>query len=79
MSSCATLCGQLVAVGGYEPGESSSAITGYNETTDSWEAMGDMPTARHLALVAIINGKMMVVGSLVGGGWTETDVVEMLC
>ena len=81
-SSCATLCGQLVAVGGYEAGENTSAITGYNETTDSWEAMGDMPTARHLALVAILNGKMMVVGGWVGGDWwrgTATDVVEILC
>ena len=74
-SSCATLCGQLVAVGGWdEAGENTSAISVYNETTDSWEAMGNMPTARHWALVAILNGKMMVVGGL-----TETDVVEILC
>ena len=85
-SSCATLCGQLVAVGGYEAGKETSAITGYNETTDSWEAMGHMPTARCRALVAILNGKMMVVGGRVGGvvvgGWyegTATDVVEILC
>ena len=76
LSSCATLCGQLVAVGGCdEAGEDTSAISVYNETTDSWEAMGNMPTARRLALVAILNGKMMVVGSLV----TATDVVEILC
>ena len=86
-SSCATLCGQLVAVGGREPGKDTSAITGYNETTDSWEAMGDMPTARYLALVAILNGKMMVVGGYVVGSWWwsvtatdhRTDVVEILC
>ena len=77
-SSCATLCGQLVAVGGLN----ASAISVYNETTESWEAMGNMPTARCWALVAILNGKMMVVGGGVGGkvGWlTETDVVEILC
>ena len=88
-SSCATLCGQLVAVGGWKAGfftdKDFNAITGYNETTDSWEAMGDMPTARRWALVAILNGMMMVVGGRVvargrvGGGWTETDVVEILC
>ena len=79
-SSCATLCGQLVAVGGYEPGENTSAITVYNETTDSWEAMGHMPTARRQALVAILNGKMMVVGGVaVGRLGTVTDVVEILC
>ena len=79
-SSCATLCGQLVAVGGCEADKSTNAITGYNETTDSWEAMRDMPTARRMALVAILNGKMMVVGGDIGGWWpTETDVVEILC
>ena len=82
-SSCATLCGQLVAVGGYEASQNTSAISVYNKTTDSWEALGDMPTARCRALVAILNGKMMVVGGRVGcvGGllWTETDVVEILC
>ena len=83
-SSCATLCGQLVAVGGVDPlwldddGMSTSAITGYNETTDSWEAMGYMLTARCLALVAILNGKMMVVGGSVRGS-LGTDVVEILC
>ena len=83
-SSCATLCGQLVAVGGYKAGKytfkNTSAITGYNETTDSWEAMGDMPTARGWALVAILNGKMMVVGGTVGlVVGTATDIVEILC
>ena len=80
-SSCATLCGQLVAVGGdNKTGENISTVTVYNETNDSWEAMGNMPTARHQALVAILNGKMMVVGGKVGD-WllvTETDVVELL-
>ena len=80
LSSCATLCGQLVAVGGRKAGEYTSAISVYNETTDSWEAMGNMPTARWLALVANLNGKMMVVGGKVGGrGWPATDVVEILC
>ena len=79
-SSCATLCGQLVAVGGYEAGKNTSAITGYNETTDSWEAIGHMLTARRQALVVILNGKMMVVGGVVVGGYgIATDVVEMLC
>ena len=83
-SSCATLCGQLVAVGGFKARKDTSTITGYNETTDSWEAIGHMPTARRWALVAILNGKMMVVGGdvvggVVVGGLTATDVVEMLC
>ena len=86
-SSCATLCGQLVAVGGRDrANKDTSAITRYNETTDSWEIIGHMPTARWLALVVILNGKMMVVGGWVGGslkhfvvGGLVTDVVELLC
>ena len=75
LSSGATLCGQLVAVGGYKAHKDASAIIGYNKTTDSWEAMGDMPTARSWALVAILNGKMMVVGGHVRG--TLTNAVEI--
>ena len=77
-SSCATLCGQLVAMGGCdEAGENTSAISVYNETTDSWEAVGNMPTVRCWALVAILNGKMIVVGGLVEV--RPTDVLEILC
>ena len=80
LSSCASLGGQLVAVGGEKAFKNTSVITGYNEATDSWEAMDDMPTARNSALVAILNGKMMVVGGVVGGLLgTETDIVEVLC
>ena len=75
-SSCATLCGQLVAVGGWDALKDASAITGYNETTDSWEAIGDMPTARRRPLLAILNGKMMVVGGR--GRGCVTNVVEIL-
>ena len=79
LSSCATLCGQLVSVGEWDKaGVNTSTITAYNEATDSWEAMGDMPTARCLALVAIINEKLIVVGGYVRGLFTATDVVEIL-
>ena len=39
-----------------------------------------MPTARRRALVAILNGKMMVVGGEVEEWWcNDTNVVEILC
>ena len=72
-------------MGGWKTGfftdKSTSAITAYNETTDSWEAMANsMPTARDQALVAILDGKMMVVGGSVGEGHgIATNVVEILC
>ena len=82
-SSCATLSGRLVAVGGrkltYGGFVDTTAIFVYDEKTDSWEAMGDMPTARHNTIVAIVSGKMMVVGGALGRyGDTYSDVVEML-
>ena len=78
-SSCATLCGQLVAAGGEAHGN-TRAITVYNKKTGSWKAVRDMPTGRRWPLVAIVNEKMMVVGGLVGDWWgTETDAVELLC
>ena len=79
LSSCATLCGQLVAVGGWEGAKYTSAITVYNETTDSWKAMGRMPTARSEALVATLNEKILVVGGWAGSRGILTDVVEILC
>jgi len=73
-SSCATICGQLVAVGGLDKYfKITTTIAVYNERTDSWEVMGHMSIARRLALVVILTGKMMVVG-----GYESNDVVEML-
>ena len=75
-STCSVLCGRLVAVGGRdEARKDTTAISAYNENTDSWETMADMPTARHLALVAIVSGKIMVIGGRVGV-MTDLDTVE---
>ena len=76
LSTCSVLCGRLVAVGGFdEAGKDTTAISVYNENTDSWETMADMPTARCGALVATVSGKMMVIGGLVG--LTALDTVEI--
>ena len=63
-SACATVNGELLAVGGcdkdYKP---SSAIHKYNPTTDSWDLISNMPTARWISLVAVLPiNEMMVVG-----------------
>ena len=76
LSTCSVLCGRLVAVGGRdEAGKATTAISAYNEKTDSWETMADMPTARHRALVATVSGKMMVIGGEVGGTSVEIGTV----
>ena len=75
--TCAAVNGELLAVGGrdeqYKP---TGDIHKYSETTNSWEHMGNMPTARSCCLVAILpTNEMMVTGgmkSMVG----FTDEVE---
>ena len=54
----------------------TSTISAYDERTDSWKAIMDMPTARRRALVAITSEKMMVIGGL-GRGGTIFDTVEI--
>ena len=63
-STCATLCGRLIIIGGEdEAGKETAAIHTYDSKTDSWEAVNNMPTARYFALVAEVSGKkLMVVG-----------------
>ena len=69
-STPASLCGQLVAVGG----KGVSTIHQYNMTSGSWEVIGSMPTARRSSLVVILPGDKMLV---VGGGDIESDTVEL--
>ena len=69
-STCAAVNGELLAVGGCdEDGRPSSAIHKYNPTVNSWDLIGNMPTARWDSLVAVLpNNEMMVVGGQVGYG-----------
>ena len=80
-SSCATLCGQLLAVGGDDDNSFTTAIHQYNPATNSWEVISHMPTARSDTLVAVLPGnKLMVVGGythLHGNISTMTDTVEI--
>ena len=77
LSTCSVFCGRLVAVGGQDEAyKETTAISAYNEKTDSWETMADMPTARHRVLVAIVSGKIMVIGGYVGE-LTGRDTVEI--
>jgi len=78
-SSCVTLCGQLLAVGGCDDNfkNCTTAIHQYNPATNSWEVISHMPTARSDPLVAVLPGnKLMVVGGDTYGS-TTTDQVEI--
>ena len=75
-STPASLCGRLVTVGG----EGVGTIHQYNMTSDSWEDIGCMPTARQWSLVVVLPGdKMMVVGGAAGFSSVDTVEVGILC
>ena len=83
-SSCATFCGQLLAVGGCDNSfeNRTTAIHQYNPATNSWEVISHMSTARTYPLVAVLPGnKLMVVGGNIhmsGARFgTRTDIVEL--
>jgi len=77
-STLATLCGQLVAVGGQNAiVEVESIIHLYNPSMDSWHIFEHMPTARYECLVATLPGDTLVV---IGGVTTRgrCDAVEVV-
>ena len=63
-STCAAVNGELVAVGGQDTvGKTTAAVHKYNPTTDSWDLISNMPTARDSCLVAVLpTNEIMVVG-----------------
>ena len=76
LSSCATLCGQLVAVGGIdEAAKATAAVRAYNEHTNSWLAIEAMKTPRYLPLVASLHNKVMLV--IGGSDGVKLDTVEI--
>ena len=83
-STCASLNGQLIAVGGLDSHittktkiKTTNSVYAYDPTTDRWDVISTMPTARERCLVAVLPGnQLMVVGGITGDG-TETDKVEV--
>ena len=65
-STCAAVNGELLAVGGCDKDyKATAAIHKYNPTTNSWDLISNMPTARWLCLVAVLpTNEIMAVG-----GW----------
>ena len=72
-STCAAVNGQLLAVGGYVEGfKETATIHKYNPTTNSWDHVSDMPTARYACLVAVLpTNEMMAVGGWISGIGTD--------
>ena len=68
-STCAAVNGELLAVGGCdENSKATSAIHKYNPTTNSWDLINNMPTARYDCLVVVLpTNEVMVVGGCSAG------------
>lgn len=89
--SCAVADGKIYIAGGLMKFEASSApsewsyknITNkndvYNPLTDTWEEKTPMPTKRHGAFMASVNGKIYVIGGMgtENDMWKSLSVVEM--
>ena len=77
LSTCASLQGRVLAVGGYDSdGKQTTAIHMYNTTTNSWEVISHMATPRRQCLVAVLpHNELMVVGGVTPDG--QTDSVEI--
>ena len=79
LSTCASLHGRLLAVGGCDSEDKeTTAIHMYNTATNSWEVISHMVTPRHQCLVAVLpHNELMVVGSYTPGPGGVTDSVEI--
>ena len=76
-STCTAVNGELLAVGGCGQGDKAVAtIHYYNATANSWNLVGNLPTARYQCLVAVPSTNEIIV---VGGNehFTPTDIVEI--
>ena len=75
-STCASLNGQLLAVGGCDfDNKDTDAIHMYNTTTKSWEVISRMKTPRSRCQVAVFPcNELMIVGGRTPKG--KTDAIE---
>jgi len=62
-STCTTLNGRVLAIGGYDSdGAVSAAVHMYDAKSDKWHLMGHMPTARSNCLVVALHNRIITVG-----------------
>ena len=72
-STCESFHGRLLAIGGRDSGKPTTAVYMYNSTTDSWEVISHMITARYDCFTAVLpDDRLMVVGGVTDHGKTVT-------
>ena len=78
-ASLTTLRGQVLAIGGSDrlmDGTRTGAIHFYDRSTNSWSAIGEMPTPRYDPLVAVLHSnKLIAVGGWDGKGYCNITEV----
>ena len=81
-STCASLHGQLLAVGGCDSDDKETTATHmYNTTTNSWEVISHMTAPRSQCLVAVLpHNELVVVGGLTtyGGKIDSVEIASIL-
>ena len=80
LSTCASLHGRLLAVGGCNSdNRETTAVHMYNTTTNSWKVISHMATPRTQCLVAVLpHNELMVVGGHTPGGLTDSVEVATI-
>ena len=75
-SVCQSFHSRLLAIGGYDSGEATTAVYMYNSAVNSWEIISDMTTPRYTCFIAVLpDNQLMVVGGYITGR-EITDTIE---
>ncbi|MGH7754380.1 MAG: Kelch repeat-containing protein, partial [Gemmatimonadales bacterium] len=70
----AVLGGRIYIAGGFDSSNAPTAAAfRYDPATNQWEPIGDLPSPRHHAPLAVANDSLYLVGGLVPPGFTPTD------
>ena len=77
-STCATLKGRVLAVGGRDSdGNPTTAVYIYNPDSNLWQLLGNMPTARCRCLVVGLRDRIITIGGHTSGMDTLCAAVEV--
>jgi N-acetylneuraminic acid mutarotase len=80
--STAAIDGKIYAIGGVVAGDPGAfpyppVMEEYDPATDTWTKKADMPTARSMASASVVDGKIYVIGGVIGGvGNSSSPIVE---
>jgi hypothetical protein len=77
-TGAAGLLGQIVSVGGEEPGGTIAEVLAYRVADRRWVQLDDLPTPRHGVGVAALGGRVFVIGGGPEPGLTVSSANEAL-